>query len=230
MSGASQLILQLPHREARSREDFMVSSSNALAVKAIETWRRWSNDRLALVGPARSGKSHLVHVWAHLSDARVLSTTGLCKLDLATEALRPTAVEDIDRLAGLDASARAKAETALLHLYNLLGEAGLPLLVTGTGAPASWKIDLADLRSRLLSMTVAEIGAPDDALLSSLLVKLFADRQLLVEPKVIAFIVKRMERSGQGAEDLVTALDALSLERKHAVTTALVRNATGWEA
>jgi len=123
-------------------------------------------------------------------------------------------VEDADR--GVD-------EAAMFHLYNLLRETGRTLLVTGREAPARWGLRLPDLRSRLSSIPAVGILAPDDGLLQSLLLKLFADRQLRVGPDVLAYVLLRMERSFDAARALVAAIDAAALARQRPVTVPLVR-------
>ena len=62
-------------------------------------------------------------------------------------------------------------------------------------APADWRVGLPDLRSRLRMATPVALGEPDDELLRKVLVKLFADRQLVVEKAVIDYLLVRMERS-----------------------------------
>jgi len=68
---------------------------------------------------------------------------------------------------------------------------------------------------------VAHLAVPDDRLLSVLMVKLFLDRQLMVEPRLIDYIVKRMDRSFAFAGDLVQALDRASLAGQKPITKRL---------
>jgi chromosomal replication initiation ATPase DnaA len=70
---AEQLVFNLPARPALGRADFFVSPMNEPAVQAIEGWRDWPRGKLALWGPEASGKTHLAHVWADLSDAEIVS-------------------------------------------------------------------------------------------------------------------------------------------------------------
>ncbi len=84
---------------------------------------------------------------------------------------------------------------------------------------------LPDFSSRLKALPFAEISAPDDALLRSVLVKLFADRQLSVEPQVIAFVLVRMERSFETARRLVAEIDRLALAMQRGVTRAIAAQA-----
>ncbi len=57
----------------------------------------------------------------------------------------------------------------------------------------------------------AHLQAPDDALLAAVLVKLFADRQLDVDPEVIGYLTQQMDRSFAVAGAVVDALDSAAL-------------------
>ena len=66
------------------------------------------------------------------------------------------------------------------------------------------------------------IGAPDEALLGAVLVKLFGDRQVTLGGEVISYLLPRMDRSLAFARDLVAAIDADALAGKRAITVPLV--------
>jgi chromosomal replication initiation ATPase DnaA len=87
--------------------------------------------------------------------------------------------------------------------------------------PANWKVALPDLASRLKALAVARLDPPDDALLRGVLVKLFADRQLVIEEPLISYLMLRMPRSLDAARALVTEIDRLALTEKTAVTRGL---------
>jgi len=216
MIAPRQMPLPLAYRPAAGRADFLVSRCNAAALAAVEGWRDWPRGALALSGPPRAGKSHLVAVWAAETGARVLAGVELARADPAACADGPVAVEDVPAMAGDRA-----AETALFHLVNLMGAEGRALLVTGRAAPAEWGIALPDLASRLSAMALARIGPPDDALLSALLVKLAGDRGIEITPPAIAYCLARMERSFAAAEALVARLDRAALARGGALTRSL---------
>ena len=213
-----QLGLDLPVRTARGREDFMVSASNADAVALLDGWRGWPQGRLALVGPPGSGKSHLTQIWAEETGGAVLPAAILEPEMAPRLAEAPLAVEDADR--GVD-------EAALFHVWNAAARSGMPLLLTGRAAPATWDVALPDLRSRLASLTPATIAGPDDTLLSVLLLKLFADRQIEVRPALIGYLLPRMERSHAAAATLVDRLDREGLARGQAVALPLAREVLG---
>jgi len=212
-----QLAFDLPVRPALGREDFFVSPANALAVATLDNWQDWPGRRLLLIGPHDSGKTHLAHVWAARAGAHVASAPALGPMDPPELAERTAlVVEDADRAAG-----QPDREAALLHLYNLAAETGCHLLLTGTGRARDWPLHLPDLASRLQAMPVATLDAMDDDLLSALIAKLFADRQIRVSPAVIAYLVQRIERSHAAAHRVVEALDARALAEGRTITRAL---------
>lgn len=216
---SAQLPLDLGHVAAVSAADFLVTDSNAEAHEWIARWPAWPAFALALVGPAGAGKSHLANIFGQASGALFVRAAALAVDEVAGLAEAPSlVVEDADR--GVD-------ERALLHLYNLARERGRSLLLTGREPPARWTVALPDLRSRLAAIPIATIRPPDDRLLEALLVKLFADRQLRVGPEVMAFLLPRMERSGEAARAVVAAIDAAALSRQRAVTVPLVREVLG---
>jgi chromosomal replication initiation ATPase DnaA len=123
----------------------------------------------------------------------------------------------------LDPAEPIADEVALLQLYNRLREHGGHLLLTARRPVAAWSIRLPDLASRLRAAPAVAIGAPDDALLAALLVKLFGDRQLAVPEDVIGYLIRHMERSFAAARAVVEALDRRALQDQRPVTVALVR-------
>ncbi|MGC9368291.1 MAG: chromosomal replication initiator DnaA [Paracoccaceae bacterium] len=212
-----QMAFDLPVRSATGREDFFVSPSNAVAVAQIEAWRDWPQRKLVLVGPMGAGKTHLAHVWAAASGAQIIAAADLPGAGIEALAARgAVAVEDADRIAGDRA-----AEEALFHLHNLILAEGGALMLTARTAPRQWPLVLPDLRSRLEATASATLEAPDDALLAALLVKLFADRQITVPPRLISYLVGRMDRSFAAAQALVADLDRRALETGRKISERL---------
>lgn len=214
-----QLTFDLAMRPALGRGDFMVSSSNAAALTAIDS--DWPQGKLVLTGPRGSGKSHLARVWAAEHQALLLSGRDLAQTDLGQIDPLAVVVDDADAVVGNPVAGNPGAEQALFHLHNLVMAAGGKLLLTAAAAPARWPITLADLASRLSAAATATLEPPDDLLLSALLVKLFADRQLRVPLSLIPYLVARMDRSFAAAGALVAALDARALTEGRAITRGL---------
>ena len=206
----AQLALDLPHVPALDADDFMLSDCNAEAMRLIASWPDWSARCALIAGPAGAGKSHLVNVWRERSGAQVLSAASIEEDMMDGLETGPLAVEDVDRF--------ARDERALFHLLNLSRERGFDILLTARSLPGAWPVALDDLRSRLRSLPFAEIGAPDDALLRAVLVKLFDDRQLSAPPAVIDYLLRRMERSVDAAADLVARMDKAALAERRRIT------------
>ena len=106
-------------------------------------------------------------------------------------------------------------------LLNAARQAGKTVLITSRTWPASWKITLPDLMSRLRAATPVEILEPDDDLLRRVLVKLFADRQIAVDLSVVDYLVVRMERSLEVALRAVEAIDQEALAGRVKITKPL---------
>lgn len=207
---ARQLVLDLPFRAAMGRDDFFVSEANAVAVAGIDAWRGWPGGKMLLLGPAGSGKTHLAHVFAAQSGARIVSLGDPHALDPAALAEAPAlVVEDADGVAG-----DSHAEEALFHLHNAAADRRVPLLVTATAPPQRWGLHLPDLQSRMQQAGQVALAAPDDALIAAVLVKLAADRQMPLTPALVGYIVARIDRSLAVVRDLVPALDAEALAAK----------------
>jgi chromosomal replication initiation ATPase DnaA len=212
----TQLAIDLPHRPALGRADFLVSDCNKAALQWIERWPQWPPPALVLHGPAGSGKSHLAGLWRERSGGVLIAGEELAQADPNELASR--------RAVALD-QAEGAPEQAMLHLYNCCRERGASLLVVARAAPASWPIALPDLASRLRAAPAVAIAAPDDRLLAAVLVKLFGDRQVRVAPGVIGFVVRRMERSFAAAGALAERLDRIALGAGRPITIALARQA-----
>ena len=213
---AQQLGFELPGRPALGRDAFFVAPSNAMALAMIDRWPDWAGRKLALTGPEGSGKTHLTHVWAERAQAHIVSASDLTDTDVPALATRAVAVEDVPAIVRNDA-----AQTALFHLHNLVLAEGHTLLLTGAPPVQHWGLTLPDLVSRMQGTTSVALNPPDDALLSALLVKLLADRQLSPKPDLIPYLLSRMDRSYAAAIALVRRLDATSLAQKRPLTRQL---------
>ncbi len=210
-----QLVLDLAHRPALAAEDFLVSDANRAAVALIDRWPDWPQASALVVGPARSGKSHLANVWRLRSGAE--ACVPAATIDEAAIALlqrsKALVIEDLDLGIG--------SERALFHLLNLAKESRAHLLLTSARAPEHLDVTLPDLRSRLRALALVRIETPDDDLLRALLVKLFNDRQLIVEPHVIEHLALHVDRSMASAAAIVAEIDRRALATKRKVTRAL---------
>ncbi len=197
MTKPQQIPLDLGHRNAMGREDFMIADSNREAVAWIDRWPDWPAPALILYGPPASGKTHLGDVWQTKSRQRL--------------------IDDIENWIG-----NPEREEELFHLYNIAREDRKSLLITALSPPNDWPFVLPDLASRLKAAPAVGIAPPDDSLIAAMLVKLFHDRQLSLEEDVLNYILPRIERSYHAARDLVTRADSRSLAGRKGITIPLI--------
>ncbi len=173
----------------------VVGNANRAAIEALGVAHSWPFRTAILFGPPRSGKS-LIARWFAESGAG-------------------EAIDDAEKM----------DETALFHRWNRAQESGTPLLLTVTGGEGEWRIALPDLASRLGAALHLQIGTPDDEMLSELILLHAEQRGLALGPDAAAYLVPRTERSHMGVEQLVAAIDRISLERKAPPTQGIWRDA-----
>lgn len=211
-----QLPLELGHIVAHGEADFLVGEGNALAHGRVMAFPHWGDPLTLISGPAKSGKSHLARIFADRSGAQF---AGVDQLEaLARDGgTRPLVIEDVDR-AGYD-------EAGLFHLLNQAMRDHRPVLMTAREDVAQWPFATDDVLSRARRATAFSVAMSDDIQLSQMLVKLFGDRQIAVDPKIISYLVARMERSTEEAVILAELMDRLALAKGTAITRTIAADA-----
>lgn len=196
----TQIPLSFPVTESYRADDFMPAECNQEALKWIERFPDWPYPAVIIYGEKGCGKTHLLSLWQERAG------------------LNHIAIDDVDQFFG-----NPEAEEELFHQFNLAKENLTYILLSMLIKVNEQPIKLPDLASRLRAAPQIEIRAPGDDVLQGILVKMFHDRQLRVEPGVVNYIVPRIERSFAAARDLIARIDENSLAEKRSVTVPLVR-------
>jgi chromosomal replication initiation ATPase DnaA len=199
MSG--QIPLSFPIEDSYRSEDLMPTACNAEALAWIDRFPDWPYPVVVLYGEKGCGKTHLLSLWQDKKGSN------------------DEVIDDVDGFFG-----NREAENKLFHKINMAKENGSFLLLSMEKPVGQQNITLPDLASRLRAAPQIEIQAPDEDALRMVFVKLFHDRQLKVEPGVIAYILPRMERSFLAVQSLVDQIDRNSMAEKRSVTVPLVRS------
>lgn len=211
-----QLALDLGHEASHAEADFIVGEGNQLAHAHVLAFPHWPGPLTLIEGPASAGKSHLARIWAERAGAEH-ATPATAEALSRDGGEQPLVVEDADR-AGY-------AEADLFHLLNQSMRDRRPLLLTAREPVANWPFTTDDLKSRARLAAHFTVSLSDDIQLSQMFVKLFDDRQVAVEPKIIAYLVARMERSSEEAVALAGMMDRMALERGSAINRAIASEA-----
>ena len=213
--GPRQLALALDQAESFAREDFLQGPSNAAALAMIDRWPDWPAASWRSSVREGRGKSHLAAIWAEeirraLSSPRAISTASIFRR-------RSRPARWCWRI-----SRRRFRRGALFHLLNLVQQEGACVLLTARTPPAA----LDRWRCRISPRGCARCRwshcrRRTTRLLRAVMVKLFADRQIAVRRKLIAYLLPRIGRSFAGRARGGRPLDREALRRSAPVNRAL---------
>jgi len=213
---SKQFALDLGHVPSLSLENFIVSDANSMAFEHVISFPNWRSPMTIIFGPPKSGKSHLAAIWQEKSNAIIVTNDMLEKLT-KHGGVQPVLLENIDQH-GFD-------EHGLFHLLNQSIRASRPVLMTAVKPISQWPYKTADVISRARLATSFNVATPDDAQLSQMFIKLFDDRQIIVDPKIIGYLISRMERSSEEVVALVALMDEIALSKGKPITRKLASEA-----
>ena len=232
-AGAAQLPLALRCPPDQRFDTFVGAPEGALA--QLRAFARGDADAavdsLYLVGPAGTGKTHLL-----LAACAEAETAGrrTAYLPLAAAAGRLgdalEAFEHADLLAldGLDAVAGMREdEVALFHAHNRARDAGRRLLYAARFAPDALPLTLPDLRSRLSQCARLVLEPLDDAGRADVLRLRAQRRGLHLDDAAIDWLLRRVDRDLASLTVLFDRLDRESLAAQRRLTVPFLRSVLG---
>jgi chromosomal replication initiation ATPase DnaA len=220
--------MNMPRKGHPYDSAFFVTPCNEHAYKVVHDVRAWIENRLIIAADHGAGKSHLATVWQ--DDTLAVR----CKAsELKSESLPDFAhnqhiiIEDIDYYKpqqGYNQISSSDQEKNLLHLLNLCAQNKTYALMTSTLVPSRWPIQIADLLSRLQASTLVKIERPDDLIMRKLLTKFFVERQIVVNEKIINYLMTRLERSFSAIGKAVDHIDSYCLCEHKPLTITTIRS------
>ena len=206
MTNLNQLLLNFEYKQNFKDEDFYVSKSNYFAFNLINTWPKWEKNFLNICGDNFSGKSHLANIF--------LKKFKGVKIDAQTfkdEHLNKIKVYENIILENFDYNIN---EVLIYSLFNTIDQDNKYLIINSTVPINEINFKLDDLKSRTKNCLFAKIEKPDDELMFALILKNFSDRQIVIDKKLIDFIIKRIDRSYDKIFEFIYKIDELSLKKK----------------
>ncbi len=210
---SQQYILNFPVLQSHSTDDFVVGGCNKLAVEFVNRWPEWPAHALVLIGETASGKTHLAKIFQEKSGGTLLSGRDLTEKD----------IPGFSQVVILENADEGVEEAALFHLFNWTRDRGGFLLITARTPPLQWQLALKDLSSRLQSSPLVSLDRPDENILGAAMAKQFSDRQMVIDDRVIGYLLKRIERSFSAVQTVVNRIDTLSLREKSRISVPLAK-------
>ena len=191
-------------------DDFFVSTSNKKAYNFILD-KNLDNKKILLIGPNKSGKTHLGKIWQKNNDAISYKNNFEIILNHKKNIFIDDFINNIN-------------EEQIFHLINHCSINKLTILLTSNKEVFEHNFLLKDLVSRLKTFNLLRINLPDDDLIINLIIKLLHDKQIIIKNKeIFHYILKRIERSYEEIFLLIENIDKLSLEKKRELTIPLIK-------
>ena len=187
--------------------NFFVNKTNFYAFNALIN----NDTKLSfLCGPKKSGKSYLSKIWLKKNNAIEYNNNYEVLLNLHNNIL-------IDNLIFYD-------QEKIFHIVNNCILNNSKVLITSDNKINEIKFKFKDLSSRLKTFSNLEINQPNDEMLLAILTKLLVERQFIIKSnEIFEYIIRRVDRTYQGINDIVKKLDILSLEKKRQLTIPLIK-------
>ena len=191
-------------------DDFFVSTSNKKAYNFILN-KKIDNQKILLIGPNKSGKTHLGKIWQKNNNAVSYENNFEIILNYKKNIFIDDFLKNIN-------------EEQIFHLINHCSINKLTILLTSNKELFEHNFLLKDLVSRLKTFNLLRINLPDDDLIINLIIKLLHDKQIIIKNKeIFHYILKRIERSYEDTFLLIENIDKLSLEKKRELTIPLIK-------
>ena len=217
MRNLNQLILKFDHEQNFKYDDYYVSNSNKYPFNIITSWPKWEKKFINLIGEKFSGKTHLINVFLKKFNgikinANLLDNDFLNKIKIYENVV----VEDL----------HSKIDEKLFFtLMNIIDQDNKYLIITSEKPIDNFSFKLNDLNSRAKNFLLTYIENPEDDLIYAIILKNLSDRQIIIEKKLIEYIIKRVERSYSKIFDFIYKIDEISLKKKKPIDFKIIREA-----
>ena len=219
MTNLNQQILKFDYDQNFKDQDFYVSNSNEHSFSLLNSWPKWDKNFINLIGEKFSGKSHLINIFLEKYKGIKINSENINNDFLQKiKIYENIVVEDLTKKIN---------ENLLFSLFNIIDQDNKYLIINSLVPISEISFKLEDLKSRLKNCLIAKIDKPDDELMFALILKNFSDRQIVIDKKLIDFIIKRIDRSYGKIFEFIYKVDELSLKKKKPIDFKMVKEVLG---
>ena len=219
MKYLNQEIIKFDFDKNFKDEDLYISKCNEHIFLLLNKWPKWSKNFLNISGEAYSGKTHLVDIFIKKFKGIKLESDLLNNKDLdEIKIYQNIVLENINT----DVN-----EKLIYTLINIIDQDNKYLIVTSREPIVDIKFKLNDLKSRAKNFLLQKIEKPDDEMIYALILKNLSDRQILIEKKLINYIIMRVERSYSKIYEFIYKIDELSLKKKKSIDLKIIKEVLG---
>jgi len=217
MKSLNQLLLDFDYEQNFKDDDFYVGKSNYYTFELINKWPKWEKNFLNISGEKFCGKTHLVNIFLKKFNGIKIESNLLNNESLNTiKPFQNIVLEDLNL--NVD-------EKLIYTLFNTIDQDNKFLIITSTKPIVEVAFRLDDLKSRTKNCLLAKIENPDDELMFALILKNLSDRQIILDKKLIDFIIKRVERSYGKIFEFIYKIDEISLIKKKSIDFKIINEA-----
>ena len=212
----SQLVFKFPFKTKYYDNDFYVSSNNFSAYKLIENWPSWPGKWLNIFGVPGSGKTHL---------SKILEKK-INKVAIIEE--KKISEKILDNLHEIDCLIieNFKNDINQKLLFSILKQSKQfdnHLLINSIIPINKLNYNLKDLKSRINSFIFIGIELPTDELLKVIISKSFSEKQISINPNIVEYIIKNVDRSYEKILKFLKDIDELSLSSGKSININLIK-------
>ena len=219
MRDLNQEIIKFDYSQNFTDDDFYVSKSNKHIFDLLKKWPKWEKNFLNISGEKFSGKSHLINIFLKKFNGIKLESSLINNDHLRKiKGYQNIVLENLDK---------EIKEDLFFALCNIIEQDNKYLIVTSNQPIVDVDFNLVDLKSRSKNLLLQNIEKPDDELIFALILKNLSDRQILLDKKLIHYIIKRIDRSYGKIIDFIYKIDEVSLKKKKSIDLKIIKDALG---
>ena len=215
MKELNQMLIDFGQKKNFNDHDYYVSKSNYFAFSIVNKWPKWEKKILNICGEKFSGKTHLANIFKSKSNALLINQSEINdEIFKKIKLFESIIIDDFDN----DFN-----EKLIYSIINLIDQDNKYLLINSIKPINEIKFKLPDMLSRSKNCLIAKIENPDDELIFAIILKNFSDRQIIIEKKIIEFIINRIDRSYRKIYEFIYKIDELSLKKKKPINLKTIR-------